>query len=237
MRLLLCCCLLLVCLPIVEGQTPADILDLSRWRLTLPIGTRKDGRPDEIRQPELSNFSHPEHFHVINPNGVVFRAHCGGVTTKGSGFPRSELREMSPDGTARANWSTDDSTTHTLILSVAITATPPKKRHVVCAQIHDADDDLMMVRLEGEKLFVERNDLGDVMLDRHYPLGTAFDLKIQAGQGHVRVFYNGEPKMDWEVSRDGCYFKAGCYTQSNLKKGDAADSFGEVVIDQLRVEN
>lgn len=33
----------------------------------------------------------------------------------------------------------------------------------------------------------------------------------------------------------GCYFRAGCYTQSNTKKGDSPDSYGEVVIHELKV--
>ncbi|PHQ35875.1 polysaccharide lyase family 7 protein [Rhodopirellula bahusiensis] len=237
MRLILSPCLLLVCLPTVVAQSPAEVLDLSRWRLTLPIGAEGEGKPDEIRQPELDTFSNPEYFHVTDSHGVVFRAHCGGVTTKGSSFPRSELREMSPDGVTRADWGTEENTIHTLSMKVAITATPAKKRHVVCAQIHDAEDDLMMVRLEGEKLFVERNKIGDVMIDRHYQLGTPFELEIRAGQGHVRVSYNGEEVMDWKVARKGCYFKAGCYTQSNPKKGDEENSFGEVVISKLQLSD
>lgn len=142
---------------------------------------------------------------------------------------------MSGDGRSLAAWSTDDDATHTLVLRVAITRAPPVKPHVVCAQIHDAEDDLMMVRLEGKKLFVERNSLKEVPLDANYELGTPLDLKIEAGQGEVNVYYNGARKLNWQVSRRGCYFKAGCYTQSNPDKGDAADSLGEVVIYQLDV--
>lgn len=95
----------------------------------------------------------------------------------------------------------------------------------------------MMIRLEGTKLFIERNDVGDVMLNRNYKLGTAFDVKVQAGGGNVKVWYDGKLAMTWTVSRPGCYFKAGCYTQSNPSKGDKASSFGEVIIYQLNVEH
>ena len=43
--------------------------------------------------------------------------------------------------------------------------------------------------------------------------------------------------MDWEVDTTGCYFKAGCYTQSNESKGDKPESYGEVVIYKLVVEH
>jgi Alginate lyase len=173
----------------------------------------------------------------VDPDGdrVVFRVPCGGATTKGSGYPRCELREMKKDG-EEAGWSTDDAEIHEMTLKLKIMKTPPVKKHVICAQIHDSEDDLMMVRLEGEKLFVERNSLNEVMLDRNYKLGTLFDLKIQASKGVISVWYNGQQKIDWTVSKDGCYFKAGCYTQSNVKKGDEAESFGEVVIQQLHIQ-
>lgn len=91
--------------------------------------------------------------------------------------------------------------------------------------------------VEGKKLFIERNKTGDVELDPDYKLGTPFDLKLQASGGHIKVWRNGALKMDWEVSRSGCYFKAGCYTQSNPGKGDTPDSYGEVVIRRLRVDH
>lgn len=84
-------------------------------------------------------------------------------------------------------------------------------------------------------LFVERKPHEDVSIERNYVLGTPFEIKIEAHEGHVKVSYNGKQKMDWKVSAKGCYFKAGCYTQSNPTKGDSAESFGEVAIQKLKV--
>lgn len=219
-------------------NVPAGLLNLSRWKLTLPVDTNQPGRPDEIRPAELATFADVNCFFVNTAgDGVVFRANCGGVTTKGSEFPRSELREVDARGNSTVAWSTSDRGKHTLTMKAAITQTPPVKKHVVCAQIHDAKDDLLMVRLEETKLFIERNKLADVLLDPHYPLGAPFDLKIEASAGHVRVSHNGVEKLDWSVSNNGCYFKAGCYMQSNVDKGDAADSFGEITIFQLAVRH
>ncbi|MEQ8790519.1 MAG: polysaccharide lyase family 7 protein [Pirellulaceae bacterium] len=220
------------------AEPPAKSLDLSRWMLTLPVDTERAGTPDEVKQPELASFVDPRCFFVnAEADGVVFRAPCGGSTTKNSKYPRCELREMTDRGETRAAWDTAGRAMHTMTMRVAVTKTPPVKKHVVCAQIHDADDDLMMVRLEGTKLFIERNDVGDVMLDPEYKLGTPFDLKIQAGERRVQVWHNGELAMNWKVSRQGCYFKAGCYTQSNPSKGDAADAYGETVLYRLQVEH
>jgi len=230
-----------------EPNAPASVLDLTCWKLTLPVDTDRPGRPDEIIWPKLKTLVEKKHFFVNrNRDGVVFRAHCGGSTTKGSKYPRCELREMvrpvaaagdSQSKPQKAAWATDDDQTHTMTMMVAITQTPSVKKHVVCAQIHDADDDVMMVRLEGTKLFIERNKTGDVMLNRKYQLGSPFNLKIQANDGHIKVWYENELKMDWKKSARKCYFKAGCYTQSNTDKGDAADASGEVVIYKLKIEH
>jgi len=217
-------------------QPPAKLLDLSSWKVTLPVDVVKPlGSPDEMKQPRLREFIDTRYFFVKN-GGVVFRAPCGGATTKNSKYPRCELREMSADGKSRAAWDTRSPVIRTMTLKAAIMATPSVKRHVVCAQIHGGEDDLMMIRLEGKKLFIERNKIGDVMLDDSYRLGVPFTVKIQAGNGVVKVWHQGALKMDWKVAQKGCYFKAGCYTQSNPDKGDKPESYGEVIIYQLKLE-
>jgi len=222
----------------VAEEAPGKIIDLSDWKLTLPVDTDRPGRPDEIVAPQIATFVAKGIFHAAaDGTAVVFRATCGGVATSGSSYPRCELREMQLGGRKEAAWGTDDNTVHSLAARLAITHVPAVKPHVVCAQIHDAADDLLEIRVEGKKLQVERAEEGNVMLDRDYRLGTPFDLQIEAGRGHVRVFYNGEQKLDWQVVRRGCYFKAGCYTQSNARKGDTADDYGEVVIHRLELTN
>lgn len=217
---------------------PSEVLDLSSWKLTLPTDSVRRGQADEIEAARLRTFSDAGCFFVSeNRDGVVFRASCGGAVTKGSQYPRCELREMDASGLHRAAWSTDNPQRHSMSLRLAITNTPPKKKHVVCAQIHDERDDLLMIRLEGRRLFVERNGDKEVVLDDRYELGAECSLKIEAGGGRVCVLHDGVERLDWPVSRKGCYFKAGCYTQSNLKRGDTADAFGEVVIRDLRVEH
>ena len=223
-------------LSLLGSELPSEMLDLSQWKLTLPVDEVKPLRsPDEIKQPALKEFMHEKYFYVEN-KGVIFHAPCGGATTQNSKYPRCELREMTTGGKSRAAWDTSAPILRTMTLKARITKTPKVKRHIVCAQIHDADDDLMMVRLEGAKLFIERNKIGDVMLDANYKLGAPFTVKIQAGNGHVKVWYNEELKMSWKIAKQGCYFKAGCYTQSNPTKGDEPEDYGEVQIFQLKLD-
>ncbi len=196
-------------------------VDLRSWKLTLPVGA-----PDEVR--DLAGFS-SEHFRRT-PEGLWFRAPVEGATTKGSSYPRCELRELG------AAWSTSVGT-HSMTIRQAILRAPSKKPHVVAGQIHDAKDDVIMIRLEGRKLFVEGGGKNLGMLDPDYALGTEFTVRIVAAGGRIRVFYDGAEKVDVERRAEGCYFKAGVYTQSNLAKGDLAGEAGEVRIRDLAVSH
>jgi hypothetical protein len=221
--------------PSSDPVYPSDVLDLTNWKLTLPIDTSHAGSPDEIKQPELDTYSLVPYFCLnSDKTGVVFQANCGGATTSGSGYPRSELREMANNGVDNASWSTT-SGTHTMIVKEAFTHLPVVKPHVVGAQIHDASNDIIMIRLEGNHLFVESNGTHVGDLDTNYNLGTIYTLKIVVSSGIIDVYYNDVLKVIYNVNVSGCYFKAGCYTQSNTSKGDDASAYGEVVIYSLTV--
>jgi len=223
--------------PPVVATMPSGILNLTNWKLTLPVDTAHAGSPDEILQPELNSFQDTQYFHVNSArNGVVFKAHCGGYTTSGSGYPRSELREMINSGSGKASWSTT-SGTHTMEITQAITHRPDVKPHVVAGQIHDAADDVIVFRLEGTKLFIDENGNNGPVLTTNYQLGDIFTVKFVARNGGVECYYNGQYIYQYRVSTSGCYFKAGCYTQSNTTKGDAPTAYGEVVIYGLSIRH
>ena len=214
---------------------PADLLDLTNWKLTLPVG--EPDSPTEILQPELASFVLDPYFRLDDDSsGVLFRAHAGGVTTSGSDYPRSELREMTNAGSDLAAWSMV-SGTHTITIRQAILHLPVVKAHVVAGQIHDSEDDVVMIRLEGEHLFVEGggSELGD--LNTSYQLGTEFTVRITASAGMIQIFYDdlSTPVVEVPSVAPSCYFKAGAYTQSNVDRGDEPGAYGEVVIYDLDV--
>jgi len=212
---------------------PSEVLDLTDWKLTLPVNTSHAGSPDEFLQPELDGFQNTNFFKVnATRDGVVFTAPCGGATTSGSGYPRSELREMT--GSGLASWSTT-SGIHTMVITQAITHLPEVKPHVVAGQIHDADDDVIVFRLEGSKLFVDENGNDGPVLTSNYQLGDVFTVKFVARNGGIECHYNGQYIYTYQISTSGCYFKAGCYTQSNTSRGDAPTAYGEVIIYGLSV--
>jgi hypothetical protein len=221
------------------AQYPAQVLDLANWKLTLPVnaGGATIGVPLEIQQPALATYTQEPYFRVLD-DGVQFRAPVNGVTTSGSRYPRSELREMTNNGTRQASWSTTEGV-HTMVIDQAITAVPAAKPHVVAGQIHDATDDVLTIRLEQPRLFVDHNGTDGATLTSSYVLGTRFTVTIQASEGAIKVYYNGSvtPADTLPLSGGGNYFKAGVYTQSNCTRERTCtlDNFGEVVIYHLTV--
>jgi poly(beta-D-mannuronate) lyase len=223
------------------GTAPASILNLTNWKLTLPVdGCDDDKWADEVTQPALAKFRDSRYFTVNSARGVVFRARVDGArTSENTKYPRSELREMTDRGERRASWSNKSSGdgVHRMTMTAAITAAPSSKPHVVAAQIHDASDDVMMIRLYGRQLVVDADDSNvRLLLDDDYQLGERFTVAITASNGHIRVVYNGSRSVDYKRSSSGMYFKAGCYTLSNTSY-DRGDQFGEVVIYALSVSH
>ena len=217
-----------------NADDPSELLNLSRWRLELPTG--RDGNIDRLDPDELDGYSKAPFFRLnTDQTGVIFRAHAGGATTGNSGFPRSELREMKDDED-EADWSVNSKRTMTIIQRVV--ELTPNKPHVVVGQIHDDEDDVVMVRLEGQRLFVQSRGITLGTLEDRYLLGEWFKIRIIVDDGAITVEYNDTitVEMPDNLARcdGGCYFKAGCYTQSN-EEFDDDDEFAEVHIAELTV--
>jgi poly(beta-D-mannuronate) lyase len=216
-------------------QLPAQVLDLTNWKLTLPLDTAQRGSPDEYEQPELKTLVQAPYFDVdVATQAVVFLAPVGAPTTEHSKYPRAELREMQAG--KEASWS-NTSGRHELTITQAVIHLPAVKPHVVAGQIHDDKDDIVTVRLEEHHLFVERNGDELVTLESQYELGTVFTIRFVAFDGHIEVYYNGELKADIAKKFSGGYFKAGCYTQSNESRGDKPDAYGAVLIYDVAIKH
>lgn len=216
-----------------NGGKPSTVLDLSNWKLTIPTGNSES--PTEIQQPALKDYVHDVWFSV-NGGGVRFKAPVNAVTTSGSNYPRSELREMKNGGKDRAEWSSKEGT-HIMTIDEAITALPQKKPHVVAGQIHDASDDVIVIRLEGSTLYVNVDGKNLHTLDSAYTLGKRFTVKFEVSGGVTKIYYNGSEVYTLSKDYSGAYFKAGAYTQSNCSKEDncSEGNYGEVVIYSLNV--
>lgn len=234
-------------LDVLEGDTggsgcdyPSQILDLTDWKITLPVDDPDESgeQPLEIRQPELDTYALSPWFKVTSTcDGVQFRNPVNGVTTENSSYSRSELREMSDNGTEHASWSSN-SGTHTMVIEQAIKNLPNDKPHVVVGQIHDSSDDVTVFRLQGSNLYVtDGNTSTHHLITDDYQLGTKFEAKFVVSDGEIDAYYNGEYQTTIEADFSGGYFKAGAYTQANCGNSSpcSTDNYGQVMIYDLTV--
>jgi len=219
--------------PAITGPSPVppppgQVLDLSVWKISIPTVPE----PTQITMPRLAAYSDPS-FQVVS--AVQFTAPVDGGVQVGAKYPRSELREMNSDGTP-AQWSTTMGR-HCMEVVQRISHLPMVKSELVAGQIHDANEYVVLILLKRAELSVKYQGATIGLLDAAYVLGTVFTLRIEATGGFIDVFYNGEQKAHQADVRQGCYFKAGCYPQSNLSKGGSPGDYGQVEIIRLTIDH
>lgn len=227
---------------------PSDLIEFdgphAAWKITLDLPPGGGTNAEEESAATLANgFVAPPSFTVVdNGSAVSFRASVDGArTSENTKYPRTELREMQAAApTKPASWSIDDSgpEPRSMQYDVAVVAAPKKKPQVVCGQIHDADADVLEIMYDGKKEAIVYRWLGDTQpnaLIEDYALGTFFTLRIEAASGEVKIYIDGDRKATKSATNDGCYFKAGCYTQSNMDIEHDAQQYGEVWIRNMHV--
>lgn len=220
---------------------PPNELDLTNWKLTLPTGSLEN--PIEIMQPKLDNFELSPWFIALpEARAIRFRAAVNGVTTDGSDYPRTELREMT-DSETKASWSSENGK-HTLYIDQAITAVPSAKQDVVAGQIHDDERDVIAIRLDYPVLHIRINGTNVQTLDASYALGKRFNIRFEVSNNQTKVYYNNSTEPLYTLSKNysGAYFKAGVYTQSNCDKEKIQslctdNNYGEVVIYRIEISH
>lgn len=204
-------------------------IDFNYWYLTLPTGAQ--GHPKTVEPPELATYHDANFF--MDGDGWTFVGPCDGVHTVHSKYPRSELRERSAPK-IDAGWDITAGE-HELVYEAAVLQLPKHKPEVVVGQIHDSKDDVLLIHLSGKNLTARVGTMS-VLLDSHYMLGTRFRVTIGVKKGVISVRYRS-PTVDqlWppivkpKVSGP-CYFKVGCYTQSNPAHGDGKGEAGKVIV-------
>lgn len=226
---------------------PADLLDLSYWKLTLPINDAQ-----EIKQPDLAIYSTQYMQLNSQKNGVTFMSPAGGDTTGGSNYARSELRERrvpnneysfdvadcpAKDKPNEACWSSYAGY-HIMTIDQAITHIPVLKPEVVVGQIHDKPDDVVVFRLDNKRLYInidtDRFEGDDITLTNSYELGTRFTVAFEVEKNITNFYYNGTYVGKMNGRYNGGYFKAGMYVQSNEAKTAKNNEYGQVDIFNLQ---
>ncbi|WP_052821186.1 polysaccharide lyase family 7 protein [Agrobacterium sp. SUL3] len=231
---------------ILSGQSTG--IDLSKWKVTLPVNEDgvSSGEGDAVELKKPTGFSVPPYFDV-QQNSITFMAPTDGARTKGSNYPRSELREM--DGKGREyEWLVGDGgrLSATLKVNELPVADDELPSRIVIGQIHGPDDELCRLYYtdSGELYFID-DKAGDDHEETVFklisadgtepkiPLGATFSYVIDANSERlsVTVSYNGvdyvgvNPISSFWPDKP-LYFKAGSYVQIG-KTGSKARTVGQ----------
>lgn len=76
------------------ARIPADVFDLSHWKIDLPLDKDGNSKADTIDVKALQSYSHPDFFFLDDEGRMVFTSPNKATTTPNSTNARSELRYM-----------------------------------------------------------------------------------------------------------------------------------------------
>lgn len=231
-----------------ETKPPSDDFDLTHWKLTLPASASgtADGKPVEIPAAQLSAGYTSELFFYSGVNReMIFWCPVDGVTTKGSAYPRTELREVIVPTDDNVCWAAPG--THVLDVRCRVSEVPSSQK-VIVGQIHGFSGEARpLIKLQFVKdrieALVKESPKEPKDLKLTFPevgLGKDFDYEIKLQDGLLSVTVNGRTQSinvfekDPEWATQTLYFKVGAYVQDN--EGPASEG-ARVSIFRMRVSH
>lgn len=221
---------------------PADILSITGpgalWKLQ--YGLPGVSGIKEASAAQLSaGFESVPYFAARTDGWVQVRVPVNAGTTSGSSYPRCELRQMKPGGTAEASWDSKK-TDCWFEYELAVTHLPPKKPQMCVLQLHSDKDDLIEVIYQrntgGGYEFTQRvggSSKGQPLVS--HGLGASCVLALGLAKGVATVYRNGEAILTTSKMPQSkkTYAKLLNYLQSNSKT-DKAPEYGELLARNVR---
>lgn len=217
-----------------QVEAPETSIALTHWKLTLPV--TKDGTVagpgNAVDMIVLQGLSVPPYF-TVTPDSISFRAPTDGATTKGSHYPRSELREMDGEG-EEYQWVLEQGGTLSATLQVdeLPKTTKGKAGAIVIGQIHGPDDELCRLYYDNGSLYFVDDKAGKAGKETKFvlkssagksakiPLGEQFSYEIDANSERLKVSvsygditYTATDPISAFWPGKELYFKAGLYVQ------------------------
>jgi hypothetical protein len=128
-------------------------IDLSNWKVTLPIPRASDGKPIEVNPPDILDYATnstllPFMYNDSTDGALVFYTYPGSSTANSS-YSRTELREQMVPGSNNTNWTFSEGgrLRGTLAVTEMSTANNGDPHRTIIMQIHgrltDAQRDLI----------------------------------------------------------------------------------------------
>lgn len=220
-------------LPSHVAGRPSDILDLSRWYLTLPEAHPETGGVWDVQHPDLTTFVHPRCWYLGDDSMVWYVAPVAGHATGPAGATRCDLRELRADG-ALAAWGLADGDDHVLLATLTCDPTSiVGRRETIVGMVHDGTPTppvylaVNMNEVPGRLVLFVNGHAYARLLPQVGPTDV-FSFRIAAtGSGAARRVYVSaalgdrvppggvalRPRLFGAAARGGCHFKAGAYNR------------------------
>jgi hypothetical protein len=230
------------------GSTPAEILKINgknggtggSWNegIGFHSGDAEGSGHKDISYSSLAGgYERTFYFEKAQNNTAVkFAVYCdGGKTSANTHYPRSELRELSSGGGSNASWD-GASGTHHMSGTTRVVHGTSTKDEVCIAQMHDASDDTLQIRVQGSTVTLNVKGVKVADLLTGYTKGTDFDWDILCANGKLTVKINGVQKYSATPGYgSGQYFKVGCYAQaaSGYTSGISASDYFHIELKNL----
>lgn len=200
------------------------MIELALWNLTIPVGV-----PATVISTQELNGGYQSDYFKSADGKVHFWAPVNGTSTKGSEYPRSELRETFADGKLH-NWKYSAADNY-LSASMEVNQVPSTGRLII-GQIHAYQQPKPLLKVEY--LYQEDTKTGNIVA-KYRPAPGTDDQPVTIAQGvalNQRINYtiHLDPSGTLSVEANGkkwstqlnsgwqsksLYFKAGVYTQDN----------------------
>lgn len=199
----------------------APPIDYSVWQLQLPIG---DASPQTVSSKQLLGGFSNEYFYVAEDGARIFMDPQTGVTTSGSQHCRTEMREVTAQGSAAAWPSTGNNvlTVSGKVLQVG----GGNQGKVTVGQVFNGTDSIPLCELEysngrgGFELLYEEAKGAGTTTDLKTPvaLGEKYTFALALSAGVLTLNVNGKQVYSRTPSAATAakkfYFKFGNYDQT-----------------------
>ncbi|MDO5972149.1 polysaccharide lyase family 7 protein [Flavivirga aquimarina] len=246
-----------------SGSSAKDILGgLTNWKLnaysgSLNVSSSNNGLSyvDSASKNDNSNW-------FYGSNGYAyFKTYPGNPTSSsGTSNPRTELREMTSNGSSLIHWDGTTSTEHSMKWTVRVDDLPPSGK-VCFGQIHaisgSSFDDILRVQVQGSSgqnsgsvtlrlLGYATEDLlgSGQSINFNFNMDTAYSFELTMQNKIVKLYaLNSSGSRtstlftSGSIDSDANYFKAGCYLQSTSSSDSGSSVYGLVGISSLSVSH
>uniref|UniRef100_UPI0025C1F7DB polysaccharide lyase family 7 protein n=1 Tax=Lacinutrix sp. TaxID=1937692 RepID=UPI0025C1F7DB len=247
-----------------EIDTALEVLNgLQNWKLNAYSGSLNVNSSNNNGLTYVDNASKSDNNDwFYDENGYAyFKTYPGNATSSGSNNPRTELRELTTNGSNNINWDGTTNTEHIMKWKVRVDNLPPSGK-LCFGQIHAESgspfDDVIRVQVQGNNgqnsgavtlringyVTEELLGSGQSVSSFNFNMNTDYYFELTMKNSIVTLYELNDNGLrvntlftSGATASTGNYFKAGCYLQTTLSSHSSSSTYGLVGISALSVSH